>query len=136
MKRIVTEQDNLIIEKAREAMNNAYAPYSNFKVGAAILLKSGEIIIGANVENGSPRLTNCAEQNALGTAYSQGFRKDDIVKVAVIGNTPKAISPCGACRQTLSELVNKECDIILTNTNRDDIVLTNIHELLPYEFEL
>lgn len=123
-----------LIDKAIEASNNAYAPYSNFKVGAALLMKDGSYILGANVENCAYGPSNCAERSALFAAYSQGFRKTDIVSAAVITDTPSAASPCGTCRQVISELLNLDCPIILSNRSKTDIKETNIKELLPYLF--
>ena len=87
--------------KAWEARLNAYAPYSQFQVGAAVLAADGRVFTGANVENASLGLTICAERNALGAAISAGARS--IVAVAVAGDNPKGIMPCGACRQALAE---------------------------------
>jgi len=123
-----------LIQKARQALENAYAPYSNFKVGAALLLKNGEVIIGANVENCAYGPTNCAERSALFAAYSQGFRKKDITKIAVITDTPIAASPCGTCRQVMSELLELDCPIVLANLANTDTKISDIKELLPYLF--
>ena len=76
-----------LYEKAYEGYLNSYSPYSKFKVGAAILLKNGQYIIGTNVENASYGLSNCAERSALFQAYSLGYRKFDILKIMIIGNT-------------------------------------------------
>jgi cytidine deaminase len=130
------KQDHQLIKEAKQASKNAYAPYSNFKVGTALLLANGEIIIGANVENCSYSPTNCAERSALFAAYSQGFRKGDITKIVVVTDTPIAASPCGVCRQVMSELIESECPIILTNYAETDIKISNIKELLPYTFTL
>ena len=95
---------NKVIEAATLARENSYAPYSKFRVGAALLLKNGEIIRGCNIENASYGLCNCAERTALFTAYAKGYRKDDIVAMSISGDTEGPISPCGACRQVMSEL--------------------------------
>ena len=126
--------NDILIDKAIEASKNAYSKYSKFNVGAALLMNDGNIIIGANIENASFGLTNCAERSALYSAYSQGYIKEDIVKIAVVAHTEKAISPCGACRQVMSELLNVKCPIILSNIDKTDVKLTNIKELLPYMF--
>jgi cytidine deaminase len=126
--------NNQLIDLAIKAPKNAYAPYSKFKVGAAVLLKNGEIITGANIENCSFGLTNCAERSALFYTYSQGFRKEEILKIAVITDTEMAASPCGACRQVMSELLNSDCPIILSNKSKSDIKETTTEELLPYSF--
>lgn len=124
---------NYLYEKVLEAYNNAYAPYSKFQVGAAVELDNGEIIIGANVENASYGLCNCAERSALFSAYSKGFRKENIVRMIIIANTKTPVSPCGACRQVISELVGEDVDVVLTNLNKDVKVL-KVKELLPYAF--
>lgn len=124
---------NYLYEKVLEAYNNAYAPYSKFQVGAAVELDNGEIIIGSNVENASYGLCNCAERSALFCTYSKGFRKENIVRMIIIANTKTPVSPCGACRQVISELVNEDIDVILTNLNKDVMVL-KVKDLLPYAF--
>ncbi|GAB4226778.1 MAG: cytidine deaminase [Francisella sp.] len=129
-------QDKMLIEQAKKAFSNAYAPFSKFKVGAALLMKDGSIINSSNVENSVLGLSVCAERNAIFYAYSQGYRKDDIVKIAVVADTEKAISPCGACRQVMSEHLNLDCPIILTNISGTDVLKTNTKELLPYMFSL
>ncbi|NMA05416.1 MAG: cytidine deaminase [Acholeplasmataceae bacterium] len=123
-----------LIKHAKDAMKNAYIPYSKFAVGAAILLKDGTIIKGSNIENASYGLSNCAERSALFSLYSQGYKKEDIVAMAVIGKTSKPISPCGACRQVINELVPKDVPIYLANV-KGDVKKTTIKELLPYSFD-
>ncbi|MBK1882329.1 cytidine deaminase [Luteolibacter pohnpeiensis] len=86
---------------AWEARNHAYAPYSQFKVGAALQTKSGAIFVGCNVENLSFGLTNCAERVAIGNAIASGQREFE--QIVVVADTEKPISPCGACRQVLAE---------------------------------
>jgi cytidine deaminase len=122
-----------LYDAALEAFNHAYAPYSHFHVGASVLLKDGKIISGANIENASYGLSNCAERSTLFACYSQGYRKDDIMKLLIIGDVEKPISPCGACRQVISELMNPECEVILTNLKKDMKVL-KVKDLLPYAF--
>lgn len=123
------------IDEAKKAMNNSYSPYSKFKVGAAIELKDGKIVHGTNVENASYPLGNCAERSALFTVYSMGYKKEDIKSITVIADSQKAISPCGACRQVMYELMPKDAKIILTNL-KGDLKVTNNIELLPYGFDL
>lgn len=113
--------------------NNAYAPYSKFKVGACVLLKNGSIIYGSNVENASFGLTNCAERSTLFAAYSQGFRKEDICAFLIIGATRDVISPCGACRQVMSELMNPDTPVYLANLDGKVVKYLN-KDLLPYNF--
>ena len=122
-----------LYEKALESYKSSYSPYSGFAVGASILLKDGTIIGGTNIENASYGLSNCAERSCLFAAYSLGYHKEDIVKMMVIANTARPVSPCGACRQVISELVGSEVPIILTNLNREEKVVT-VKKLLPYAF--
>lgn len=123
-----------LIKKAKEAMKNSYSPYSNFAVGAAILCKDGSVYIGANIENSSYGLTMCAERNAIFQAYINGKRKDDIFSLAIIADTDRPISPCGACRQVMSELLNSDTPVYLSNLNFD-IKETTVEKLLPYYFK-
>lgn len=122
-----------LINEAKKAYEKTYSPYSKFGVGAALLLKDGTIIHGTNIENSSYGLSNCAERSALFSAYSQGYRKEDIVKIAVVGDTERPISPCGACRQVMSELMELDSDVILTNL-KDDVKNLKVRDLLPYHF--
>src|SRR3979409_384371 len=93
-----------LLRSAREAMKNAYAPYSKFRVGAAILVASGEVFVGCNVENASYGLTNCAERSAIFTAVQQNKDgKLSIRAVAVVNGKELPCSPCGACRQVIAE---------------------------------
>ncbi len=123
-----------LIKEAIKAMDNAYVPYSKFKVGAALLTKDGTIYHGANIENAAYGLAMCGERNAIYNAYNHGVKKDDIVALAIIGNTAKPISPCGSCRQVISELLPKEALIILTNM-KGDILEVNKEDLLPFAFD-
>ncbi len=123
-----------LIKEAIKAMDNAYVPYSKFKVGAALLTKDGTIYHGANIENAAYGLAMCGERNAIYNAYNHGVKKDDIVALAIIGNTVKPISPCGSCRQVISELLPKEALIILTNM-KGDILEVNKEDLLPFAFD-
>ena len=122
-----------LTEAAISAMNNAYVPYSHFKVGAALLLKDGRVVLGCNIENASYGLCNCAERTALFKAYSEGITKDDIVAMSVAGATDGPISPCGACRQVMAELLHKNTPVYLTNL-KGDVKETTVEELLPYSF--
>ena len=122
--------DNALIAKA-----NAYSPYSKFKVGAAILLKNGNYILGCNIENKSYSMTMCAERCALFKLISDGFTKADVVAMAVVANTDEPVTPCGACREVMSELLNDDTPIVLANNRRDRIIVS-VKELLPLAFEL
>lgn len=96
---VTDEQRAALIQAAMNVRKHAYAPYSNYPVGAALLMEDGAVVTGVNVENASYGLTNCAERTAVFKAISQGYRK--ILAVAVA--TDNAGSPCGACRQVLTE---------------------------------
>jgi cytidine deaminase len=101
---IQSVQKDRLLELARAAQNNAYAPYSKFRVGAAVLLENGEVFTGCNVENASYGLTNCAERSAVFTAVSSlGGANVKIRAVAVVNDQDLPCSPCGACRQVIAE---------------------------------
>lgn len=122
-----------LINKAIEARKYSYSPYSHFSVGAAVLSKSGQVYIGANIENSSYPLCMCAERNALYSAYLAGETKDTLVMLAVVADTPEACSPCGACRQVMSELLNKDTPILMANLH-GVIKESTPSELLPFAF--
>lgn len=123
-----------MLEEAKKARLNAYVPYSRFPVGAAIVLKDGTIIHGANIENASFGLSNCAERSALFSLYSQGYQKEDIVSMTVIADHNKPVSPCGACRQVMFELLPENCEVTLANLQGQTKIMTK-DELLPYGFK-
>ncbi len=121
-----------LIDRAFEAMENAYAPYSKYLVGSAILCKDGKVFIGANIENASFGATNCGERTAIFSCYAHGYRKDDIEAIAIVTSGTKLAGPCGICRQVLSELLNQDTPILLAN--KIEYQETNINELLPMQF--
>lgn len=125
---------NELIEAAIEARSHAYAPYSKFQVGAALLLKDGSYITGCNVENVSYGLSNCAERTALFKMVSAGVTKADVEAMCIAANTELPVSPCGACRQVMAELLNKDTLVVLATTNKK-FKDTTVAELLPYAFE-
>ena len=92
-----------LLRAATKAMKNAYAPYSNFRVGAAILVSTGEVFLGCNVENASYGMTNCAERTAIFAAVAKNGPKTKILAVAVTNDHGVPCSPCGACRQVIYE---------------------------------
>lgn len=120
---------------AIKAQNNAYAIYSNFKVGACVVLKDGNYIIGSNVENSSYGLTNCAERSALFACYSNGYRKEDILELIICTSNTIPSSPCGACRQVIYELMEKEAKVILINPELVNTINLKVKELLPLGFD-
>ena len=117
---------------AKAAKENAYVPYSKFRVGAAILLSDGTIETGCNVENASYGAAICAERTALTKITSNGRR--DVVAVCVTGDTDDVITPCGICRQFIFEF-GDDIPVIFTNKDGEELELT-INELLPYGFRL
>src|SRR5690554_8032441 len=104
-----------IYRLAVAARANAYVPYSNFAVGAVVILKDGTVFSGANIENASYSLAICAERATLAAAYGAGVRKEDIALLAVVGNTATPTAPCGACRQVISELMAPDAEVVLFN---------------------
>ncbi|MCL7747241.1 cytidine deaminase [Halalkalibacter alkaliphilus] len=123
-------KEQLIVE-AKRAREQAYVPYSNFPVGAALLMEDGAVYKGANIENASYGLTNCAERTALFKAYSEGNKK--VKMVAVVAGTDRPVSPCGACRQVMVELCSRDTLVVLTNL-KGDITEMTVEELLPGAF--
>jgi cytidine deaminase len=124
-----------LLESAKAARERAYAPYSKFKVGAALLTKDGRVFAGCNVENASYGLCNCAERTAFFSAIAAGCGRDDFAALAVIGDTDGPISPCGACRQVIIELGGPALAIRLGNL-RGDTRDTTAREQLPDAFYL
>lgn len=120
-----------LLNAALSARERAYAPYSKFLVGAAVLAKSGKTYTGCNIENASYGLTVCAERNALFSAVGAGER--EFTALCVVGDTEAPISPCGACRQVMAEF--KVPRIILANL-KGDVKEYTLEELLPYGFSL
>ena len=121
-----------VLNEAFEAMKDAYAPYSNYHVGACVKCKDGRMFRGVNIENASYGATNCGERSAVFGAYSYGYRKDDIEVLAIVTDGGRIGAPCGVCRQVLSELLNEDTPIVLSNGI--DVQITNIKELLPFSF--
>lgn len=125
-----------LLAQARAAAENAYAPYSSFKVGAALLLTNGHIVTGCNVENASYRVTSCAEQGAISAAVARFGPKIEIRAVAVANVDPMvACMPCGACRQNINEFATDDCWVFFpgqAGCKRD----TAFKELLPESFRL
>ncbi|MED4227461.1 cytidine deaminase [Neobacillus cucumis] len=119
------------MKEAKIAREKAYVPYSKFKVGAALLTTNGKVYHGCNIENAAYSMCNCAERTALFKAYSEGDR--DYQMMAVVAETDRPCSPCGACRQVISELCPSDMKIILTNLKGDVQELT-VAELLPGAF--
>ncbi len=120
-----------LYEHALKASENSYSPYSKFPVGAAVLLPDGKIITGANIENRSYGLSNCAERSAIFTAASAGYRK--LLAIAIA--TPASdypVGPCGACRQVISEFAEKDVPVVFGNT-WENRVETTVEGVYPYD---
>ncbi len=124
-----------LIQEAITARESAYAPYSQFRVGAALLSKDGRVFRGCNVENASYGLCNCAERTALFAAVAAGYRPGSFARMAVTGATDEPIAPCGACRQVMLELGGPELEVVLTNL-KGDIKVTTAGAQLPDAFYL
>ena len=122
-----------LIEEARAARLTAYAPYSNFKVGAALLCSDGRIFHGCNVENASYGLCNCAERTAFFSAIAHGYKPGDFSALAVIGDTDGPIAPCGACRQVILELGGNALPVALANL-KGALFETTASAQLPHAF--
>ena len=119
---------------AVEARKRAYTPYSNFKVGAALLAKSGKVYLGCNIENAAYTPSNCAERTAIFKAVSEGEREFE--KIAIVGGMAETIAPfcapCGVCRQVLAEFCDGDFPILLGTP--DNITVCTLDGLLPYSF--
>jgi cytidine deaminase len=124
-------EEKELLKEAVKAREFAYVPYSKFKVGAALVSKDGQIFHGCNIENAAYSVTNCAERTALFKAYSDGVTKFE--KLVVTADTDGPVSPCGACRQVISELCDADMEVILTNI-KGDIQRITVKDLLPGAF--
>jgi len=122
-----------LLEAAREARKRAYAPYSRFPVGAALLAGDGTVYAGCNIENASYGLCNCAERTALFKAVSEGA--GEFKALAVVADSDGPVSPCGACRQVLFELCPEDMPVLLANLAGERLE-TTVGELLPHGFRL
>lgn len=120
-----------LIDAALIARTHAYAPYSRFLVGAAVLTSDGRVFMGCNIENAAYPSTNCAERVAMQSAWAVGAR--DIVAIAVVADTPGPVSPCGGCRQVMAELA-KTAAVYLTNL-QGHVHETSVAALLPGAFD-
>ncbi|MED4602650.1 cytidine deaminase [Paenibacillus validus] len=126
-------QRSELIEWAKQVRERAYVPYSRFKVGSALLDSSGRVHLGCNVENAAYGPTNCAERTALHRAIADGEAPRTFQAIAVVGDTPHPVSPCGVCRQVLVELCAPDMPVYLANL-RGDVTETTVSALLPGAF--
>ncbi|MBQ4091937.1 MAG: cytidine deaminase [Firmicutes bacterium] len=122
-----------LIKKAKEARENAVAPYSGFKVGAALFGRSGKVYLGCNMENGAFSPTLCAERAAFASAIAQGER--EFTAIAVIGDGKERCYPCGVCRQVMAEFCDDDFKVIAAK-DEDDFDVTTLGALLPHAFRL
>lgn len=120
-----------LIEKAKTAATMAYAPYSGFRVGAALLTLDNTVYTGCNVENSSYGLSNCAERTAVFKAVCDGHQ--DFKELVIYSDSDKLFTPCGACRQVISEF---SADLPITVVSRREILQTSLDKLLPMGFKL
>lgn len=120
-----------MIDLAIEVSKKAYVPYSHFPIGAVLLTKDGKIFTGVNVENASFGLTNCGERTAIFKAVSEGYQS--FSELVVYGETEEPVSPCGACRQVMTEFMAPDALITLVAKDKSTKVMT-LEELLPYSF--
>lgn len=120
-----------IIIEALGAREMAYAPYSKFKVGAAVLMENGKIFTGCNIENASYGATNCAERTAIFKAISEGSK--EIKAIAIVGDVKNYTYPCGICRQVIAEFAKASAIVILAK-NENDYIVKKLEEILPGAF--
>ena len=120
-----------LVNKALEARDNAYVPYSNFRVGAAVLTVDEKIFTGCNVENSSYGATICAERTAIVKAVSAG--ESELSAIAIASDSSSLTFPCGICRQVISEFANEDTKFICSNKN-GEYKIYNMDELLPHAF--
>jgi cytidine deaminase len=123
-----------LIEQARDVTKHAYAPYSAYHVGAALLFQDGSVIRGVNVENAAYSVTNCAERSAIFSAISQGKNLKEVVAVAVVADGVRIGSPCGVCRQAMAEFFAPGTPVFLSLMSGNDFITTSVAELLPLAF--
>ena len=131
------EEDRHLIEKAFQAREQAYVPYSHFRVGAALETETGEIFLGCNIENASYGATNCAERTAFFKAVSEGYRK--FRKIAIVGGLTgkeetEYCAPCGICRQVMAEFTDIHAFQVILAKSPDDYHIYKLEELLPHAF--
>lgn len=125
----------LLTDRARAVRDQAYAPFSRFQVGAALLSADGSVHVGCNVENRSYGLTICAERHAVGAMVASGGPSQRIAAVVVVTNSHPPAPPCGACREVLQELAAPGCEVISSNLDGEQR-RWSMAELLPDAFEL
>ena len=124
----------MLMDKAKQASNMSYSPFSRFAVGACVLAKSGKIYTGCNVENSSFGMTICAERCAIFKAVSEGER--EILAVAIYSPNTDDCNPCGACRQVMYEFQDEEAGVEIITENMGELIVRKLSEYLPYGFKI
>ena len=122
------------IDLAKLARSRSYSPHSKFGVGAVCIFKDDSYVLGCNIENASYGITNCAERSAIFSAVSLGLNTLDIVEIVIIADTLLPVSPCGACREVMRELLDANTTVTLLNMN-NDVKTLKVKDLLPYAFD-
>lgn len=131
MTRIGISKETLLA-LAHKAKNHAYAPYSKFQVGAALLAENGEVYLGCNIENASYGATNCAERTAFFRAVSEGITS--FQAIAIVGNAGTPCAPCGICRQVMREFCNPKTFLIYLEDGNGGVLEYTLEQLLPMSF--
>ncbi|WP_068267426.1 cytidine deaminase [Caviibacter abscessus] len=124
--------DKEYIEKANKLLKMAYVPYSHFPVAAIVIDANGNEYYGVNVENAAYNVGLCAERNAITNGITKGLAK--ISKIYITANTDRPVSPCGACRQVISEFSDENTVLILGSSESEELKKFKINEILPYSF--
>ena len=130
---MAASEENRLLDAARAVRERAHAPYSGFKVGAALETASGDVLIGCNVENATYGLTICAERSAIFRAIADGHPPRSFTRIVIVANTAEPTPPCGSCRQLLWEFCG-DIEVILANLERVTAKYT-MSELLPSPFD-
>ncbi len=123
-----------LIRIALDAKTNSYSPYSSFPVGAALLTNDGKVHLGTNVENASYGATVCAERSAIFSAISNGYKKGDFRKIAIVSNMDDFTYPCSLCRQVMTEFFDNDVEVLLVNNHKKEYLNLSTDELVPYKF--
>ncbi|MGL4525067.1 MAG: cytidine deaminase [Spirochaetia bacterium] len=128
-------QEKKLQQAAIEIAQKAYSPYSGFQVGAAILCDNGQIVVGVNVENPSFGATICAEQNAVTTAISLGIRQFTAIAIYSPHQKESFLTPCGICRQVLSEFMLPDTPIYMADA-QGNFIMKSLQQIFPFSFSL
>ena len=131
MNKLTVQEREKMLDKAYEAMEKAYTPYSHFQVGACLKGASGTYYLGCNIESASYTPTNCAERTAVFKAVSEGERDFEAIVIVCSGKNPAA--PCGVCRQVLREFCQNDMPVVFADSKRN-FVESTLGELLPHSF--